>query len=94
MPRRPKQLQAQHELLNNLRRRLILATEGNLRAHGQNLARLSTKLDALSPLKVFERGYSIVQNTEEGIIRSVNDLKTDQIVELKFKDGKRQSRVL
>lgn len=44
------------------------------------------KLDALSPLKVMTRGYSVAQGPK-GIIKSVNDANTGDEIKLKVADG-------
>ena len=44
------------------------------------------KLDALSPLKTLTRGYSIVQKDDK-VITSVKQLKNDDEIDIKLKDG-------
>ena len=44
------------------------------------------KLDALSPLKTLTRGYSIVQKDDK-VITSVKQLKNDDKIDIKLKDG-------
>ena len=51
----------------------------------QNVA----KIDALSPLKTLTRGYSVVQNESTGkVIKSINDVKKDDRIDLVLSDGK------
>ena len=51
----------------------------------QNIA----KIDALSPLKTLSRGYSVVQDESTGkVIKSVNDVKKDDKINLILTDGK------
>lgn len=52
-----------------------------------------SKLDTLSPLKTLTRGYCIAQ-TESKIIKSVNDLSTDDEIELKFIDGQKIAKII
>lgn len=47
---------------------------------------VTTKLDTLSPLKTLLRGYSIVEKDDK-IIKSKNDLKVGDILNIKFNDG-------
>lgn len=54
---------------------------------------LISKLDTLSPLKTLTRGYSIVEKDDK-IIKSVKDLKTNDILDLKFTDGKVKTKVI
>ena len=50
-------------------------------------------LDALSPLKTLTRGYSIVEQNDN-IIKSVKNVKKDDIVSIRFVDGKRNAKIL
>ena len=55
--------------------------------------KLIAKLDTLSPLKTLTRGYSIVEKDDK-IIKSVKILKTNDIINLKFADGEKQTKVI
>lgn len=50
------------------------------------------KLDALSPLKVLARGYSAV-TLDNKIINSINEVKSGDIVSLRFKNGKANAEI-
>lgn len=50
------------------------------------LAKFAGKLDALSPLAVISRGYSICEN-EKGIVKSVNDTDKGNKISVKLIDG-------
>lgn len=54
---------------------------------------LISKLDTLSPLKTLTRGYAIAQKDGQ-IIKSVKALETDDIINLKFTDGEKQTKVI
>ena len=49
---------------------------------------LIAKIDALSPLKTLSRGYSVVQNTSGQVIKSIEEVKKDDKLNLTFTDGK------
>lgn len=51
------------------------------------------KLDTLSPLKTLYRGYSIIEKDGE-IVKSKNDVKKDDLVDIRFADGKKQAVIL
>lgn len=59
-----------------------------------NLTKLISKLDGLSPLKTLSRGYSIVQNKEEKVIKSVNDVKSGDKINLILTDGNVDAQVI
>jgi exodeoxyribonuclease VII large subunit len=50
---------------------------------------LMGKLDALSPLRVLERGYTLVRGEEGAVIRSSRQVIEGQILEITFHDGQR-----
>lgn len=51
---------------------------------GKNVA----KLDALSPLKTLSRGYCVACNLDNKVIKSVNDVKKDEELNITLTDGK------
>ena len=54
---------------------------------------LISKLDTLSPLKTLTRGYSIVQKDVK-TIKSVKELKTNDMLGIRFTDGEIKTKVL
>ncbi len=56
-------------------------------------AKLISKLDALSPLKTLIRGYTIAEKNGK-IVKSVKDLKTNDIINIKFIDGEKETKVI
>ena len=57
------------------------------------LALQARSLDNLSPLKTLSRGFAVVSKKKQ-TISSVKQLTTDDDIEIHFKDGNRQARVL
>ena len=51
-------------------------------------------VDALSPLAVLRRGYSITENEEGKIISSVAQIKQNERVQIRLSDGKLKAEVL
>lgn len=77
-------------------RRLLLDYQGQRLGHGagqilsrarERLARDSAALDAMSPLKVLGRGYSIARNENGTLIASVKDAAPGERLELRLSDG-------
>ncbi len=54
---------------------------------GQKLAATAASLDALSPLKVLARGYSLTTNGDGTVVRSVNDAVVGQDLQTRVQDG-------
>lgn len=80
--------------LDEVWERLILA-QRNQQARGQaELSRLAGTLDALSPLKVLSRGYSITLDPQTGaVIRSAEQVRVGDAVETRLETGRLISRV-
>ena len=81
-------LREQAQRCDELSLRLERAFRVRLEKRRAFLEQLTGKLDALSPLRVLERGYSIVRDaTQEKIIRSRSEISTGQRLEIRFHDG-------
>ena len=52
-----------------------------------------SKLDALSPLKTLSRGYSIIEKDNK-IVKKVEDLRKDDMVNLRLQNGEKQAKIL
>jgi len=62
--------------------------------HRKSLQALTGKLDALSPLAILDRGYSICSRLPEGkIVRSVEDIYVGDALKILFTDGEATSEV-
>lgn len=73
--------------LDGLQQRLSSSENTILLQKTAYFQQLAGKLDALSPLKVLSRGYSVVQTTDGEIIRSVDSLNTGDRLRIGFSDG-------
>jgi exodeoxyribonuclease VII large subunit len=58
------------------------------------LQSLYSQLESLSPLKVLERGYAVLQDENQKVIRSVNDLQPSQKLQAILKDGRVELKTL
>ena len=74
-------------LLDYESRRLTHGLERSLSAQRERLGKLSAALDAMSPLKVLGRGYSIAVKESGGVITSVADGRPGEAFILKVSDG-------
>lgn len=59
-----------------------------------NLTKLISKLDGLSPLKTLSRGYSVIQDKENKVVKSVKDLKIGDQITLVLTDGDVNAQVI
>ena len=58
-----------------------------------NMIKHIAKLDALSPLKTLTRGYSIVQANGK-VVKSIEELKKDEEIDIRLVDGQARAKVL
>ncbi len=52
-----------------------------------------TKLDAMSPLKILARGYSVIEKDSK-LVKSSKELKKDDIINIRLNDGKIDAKVI
>lgn len=74
-------------LLDYQRQRMARGLSASVGRERERFARLSASLDALSPLKVLGRGYSIARRTDGVIVRSVSDTNPGDTLALRVTDG-------
>ncbi len=73
-------------MLDLLSRSLMLSYTAILSAEKQKFAEINAKLDALSPLKVLYRGYSVVMNQGK-VIHSIKSANVNDNVDVMMSDG-------
>ena len=86
-------LQDKRMLFEHIKDRLISASQADVSARKQEFLQLTAKLDALSPLKVMSRGFSVVTNTDGKIINDAADISVGDKLHLKFAKGSAACRV-
>ena len=79
------------ELLKN---RLISAQNRNITQKNQRYIAAVSKLDAMSPLKVLTRGYSMAQTETGTVIRSVSQVELGERIRISFSDGRISATVM
>lgn len=88
-------------LLNEKRMTLLYLVKqldgdaANAIRNSQNrLASVAARLDALSPLSVLARGYSVATNSEGNAVRCVSDVKQGDEISVRVKDGNINASVI
>lgn len=86
-------IKRQKEMLSSLQHRLLQAM-GVMVAKQQRRVELAlSKLDSLSPLQVFSRGYAVVKRGEQ-TVKSVEHLSSGDSLQILFQDGECSCAVL
>ena len=86
-------LQQRQKSLQLLQNRLAAAQHQCIAHNNQRYIALTAKLDAMSPLKVLTRGYSMAQKGNGEVIRSVSQVIPGDQIHVTFHDGKLQATV-
>ena len=77
-----------------LKNRLVSAQNQIISRNNQRYIALTSKLDAMSPLKVLTRGYSMAQTQEGTLLRSVTQVREGDTVSVSLSDGKLSAQVI
>ncbi len=80
-------------LVDSLLTKALTNIQNKIYDEQAKLSAVSAKLDALSPLKVMARGYSLIKKDGEVITRSA-DLVSGDRLEISFSDGEKMCEVL
>ena len=86
-------LQDRRMLVDYHQRRIVNAMNILLAKHQKGIAAVAASLDALSPLKVLSRGYSIAKSSDGTVISSVKHAQQDMQFSLRVTDGEIPCRV-
>ena len=82
------------DYINVLSKSIILKDPSKLLDKSKNkYINIISKLDALSPLKTLQRGYTITKKNNK-VITSIKDIKKGDKLSIEFKDGNINSEVL
>ncbi len=74
-------------------RRLSDASARYLGRKRENFVRLTAKMEAMSPLKVLSRGYSMARRSEGGVVKSVRDVHEGEDLTVILSDGELRTQV-
>ena len=80
-------LEQREKNLEHLKTRLLAAQSRQIQLRKQRFIGCTAKLDAMSPLKVLTRGYSIVHDGDGRLLRSVSQTQPGREVGITLSDG-------
>ena len=78
---------------SDLSGRLFSEALGLIEHKDRDLRLLASRLDALSPLKVLGRGYSVVTDASGAVVKNSTEIKTGDKLSLQFESGGAIARV-
>ncbi len=77
-----------------LRQKNMSAIKNLIDEKDEKLKIRMASLDALSPLAVLRRGFSVTENEKGEILRNANDVKADDKVKIRLAKGRIEAKVL
>ena len=80
-------LQDKRMTLEHSRERLSSASQRLMQAKREQFVRLTAKLDAMSPLKVLSRGYSVVRTEDGSVLRRAADARPGDRIQIDLMQG-------
>jgi len=93
--RRPEQmLEGRRYLLGVYEERLDRLMEHRLKSVRERLGKASASLEALSPLSILARGYTLTEDAEGKLLCSAGELRSGDVLRTRFADGIVESRVV
>ena len=80
-------LRQRREILSATTNRLIAAQSYGIAVKKQRFVALTSKLDAMSPLKVLTRGYAMTQREDGSLLKSVKSVSVGESILVSLQDG-------
>ena len=90
----PRMMLAPQAKTNDYKTRLDGIGQRLLRPYQRQLTHAAATLDALSPLRVLGRGYSLVQTSEGHVVTDAAQLKQNDLVTLRLRKGSAHAQVI
>lgn len=87
-------LQMRKDALSTVANRMSAAQARYVQGKKQRYVGLTAKLDAMSPLKVLTRGYTMAQTADGALLRSVKQTRVGDAVTISLSDGQMTASVL
>ena len=87
-------IEQREKSLELLKNRLISAQNQSITRKNARYIAAVSKLDAMSPLKVLTRGYSMAQTERGDVLRSVNQVELGERINISLSDGKLSATVM
>lgn len=81
-------LNQQCQYVDQLSQKLTAVIQSGLQGKGEQMAKIASSLQALSPLNVLSRGYSLALHENRAIpVRSIRELMPSERLKMIFRDG-------
>ena len=79
--------------LDHIREQLLAVQDRNLSAKRKDFIKLAASMDAMSPLRVLSRGYSLTEDELGNTVKRASQLREGERIKLRFAQGSADCRV-
>ena len=86
-------IERQTQVLDGRTREIVNYGNNLIQSKKMKFGEASSRLEALSPLSVLSRGYSVVLNQKNHVIRSIKDVESGEALKTRIIDGVIRSKV-
>ena len=86
-------LHQRRNALELVKNRMLTAQNQQIHRNKQRFIAQTSKLDAMSPLKVLSRGYAMAQTGDGSLLRSVQQTKAGECIRISLADGQLEANV-
>lgn len=87
-------IQNRYQLIDKDIKKLTYAMSQKYNIEKNKYTKLISILDSISPLKTLERGYGIVQNEKNKVIKSITDVNKGDKIKIVLKDGNVDAEII
>ena len=88
-----RKVQIQRQAIDQLRERAIRGVDEQLKTYRTELLQLNTKLKALGPSAVLERGYAIITDHSGNALTGIKCIHKEGSVQIRMRDGVADARI-
>ena len=89
-----KAVNEKYMFVDMLIKKMASTMQIRLKDEKSKMIKVISKIDALSPLKTLTRGYSVTTKDDGQLIKSVNQLKINDIVQIRLSDGQIKGKII
>lgn len=73
--------------LDNLKSKLYYMAQASISYKKENLSKLNSLLCAHNPLNVLDKGFAIIQDRQENLVKSINQFNENEELRITLRDG-------
>ncbi|RPJ38730.1 MAG: exodeoxyribonuclease VII large subunit, partial [Chloroflexi bacterium] len=88
-----RRIQSERQVIDDLQQRGLRAFRHALQLRRAHLVGLHSRLAALNPQAILQRGYALVQRPDGRLVRSASEVRSGDAVDVRLRDGTLSTRI-